>query len=163
MKKFLPWYNFNLINFLDKFLQKDFDVFEYGAGNSTIYYAEKVKNVCAIETRQEWFDFVVNSSPANGIVKIKLCQDLPNFNLEIAHFGIKKFDVIVVDSRDRAKCLLTAVNFLKPAGIIILDNSERGNLASAKETMKELGFAERVFEGLRDDGNIAFSSVFSKI
>lgn len=156
---FKPWYNNELLNFLEGFLKPEFLVFEYGAGHSTLYYSRKVAKVFAIETRKEWLDFVlVNQILPN--IEIKLCLNLPGFANEIENFSAKFFDVIVVDSRDRAQCLLKAVGHLRENGLLILDNSERPNLLTAKQHLLALGFVEKLFSGRRDDESISFSSIF---
>ena len=87
---FLPWYNEDLILFLNSHLKPHFNVFEYGGGNSTLYYSNLVNTVSTIETRKEWLDFVLLNKVKENI-EIKLCQNLPNFSKEIANFNIKKF------------------------------------------------------------------------
>lgn len=169
--KFLPWYNAKLISFLEAFLKEDFVVFEYGGGASTLFYASKVRKVCTIETRLLWLNFVLENLALNmqnggellsDNIEIRLCENgnLPNFAKEIANFSEKKFDIIVVDSRDRSKCIQESVNHLNDGGIIILDNSERENLRLAKDFMKSSGFKEEIFSGKRMDGAESTSSVF---
>jgi hypothetical protein len=157
--QFLPWYNKELIAFLEPYLTNKMHIFEYGGGNSTLYYSSKVLSVSTTETRKEWFDFVLSNQTIHNI-EIKLCQDLVNFQNEITNFKVKLFDVIIVDSIQRAKCLFTAIDFLKKDGIIILDNSERENLKTAKNKMIELGFDETIYQGERNDGTFSTSSIF---
>jgi tRNA A58 N-methylase Trm61 len=158
--QFFPWYNKPLIAFLEVFLHSEMKVFEYGAGNSTLYYSQKVEKVFSIETRKEWLDFVLTNKTKENI-EIKLCNNLKFFSNEIENFFEKKFDVIVVDSRDRAKCLATSISFLKNNGIIILDNSERKNLELPRQNMRDLGFEEKIFYGEREGGDFSTSSIFS--
>lgn len=35
----IPWMNYSVIQFLDERLNKDLSLFEYGSGNSTMFYA----------------------------------------------------------------------------------------------------------------------------
>ena len=159
--QFLPWYNAEVINFLNHHLTNKMDVFEYGGGNSTLYYANKVASVSTIETRKEWLDFVLKNATTQNI-EIKLPNTIANFANEIENFQKRIFDIIVVDSRDRAKCLIKSVNYIKKDGLIILDNSERENLSSAKSQMREIGFKEQVFSGVRLDGIVSVTSIFNK-
>jgi hypothetical protein len=159
--QFYPWYNFELISFLNNFIKPEFNIFEYGGGNSTLYYSQLAKNVCTIETKKEWFDFVI-SNKTNNNIEIKLCENLPNFSKEIGNFDIKMFDIIIIDSRDRAKCLEDCLAFLKQDGVIILDNSERENLKLPKMKLINTGFNERLFVGVRKDGILSTSSIFFK-
>ena len=158
---FLPWYNKPLIQFLENFLNKEMDIFEYGAGYSTLYYSAKVRFVCASETKKEWFDFVNLNKRFNNI-EIKLCTDLKNFYQSIENFKLNKFDIIIVDSRDRALCAKHSLNNLKENGILILDNSERENLKTIKMEMIQKGFQETIFYGEREDKTFSTSSVFKK-
>jgi hypothetical protein len=158
---FLPWYNQDLISFLNSYLKPNFNVFEYGGGNSTLYYSNLVKTVSTIETKKEWVNFVLLQKSKENI-EIKLCQDLPNFSKEIANFTIKKFDLIVIDSRDRAKCLEECQNFVLDSGAIILDNSERENLILPQKNLISKGFKKTSFSGIRGDGRISYSSLFLK-
>lgn len=158
--QFFPWYNKPLISFLEDFLHSEMKVFEYGAGNSTLYYSQKIAKVFSIETRKEWIDFVLTNKTKENI-EIKLCNNLEFFSNEIENFSEKKFDVIVVDSRDRAKCLSISTSFLQNNGIIILDNSERKNLELPRQRMRDLGFEEKIFYGEREDGDFSAASIFS--
>jgi precorrin-6B methylase 2 len=163
--EFLPWYNKNLIQFLKLHLTSSMSVFEYGGGNSTLFYARYVAHVCTIESKQEWFNFIKEKSTKFSLpnITIKICDNLLNFPNEIENFRIKKFDLIVIDSRDRIKCLEKSVSFLKKSGSIILDNSERENLKSAANLMKNFGFYETIFSGIRNDGVYSQSSFFAKV
>lgn len=158
---FYPWYNLPLINFLNSYIKPNHEVFEYGGGNSTLFYSAHVKQVCTIELSDNWINFILTNQTKDNI-ELKKCTTVQNFSNEIAHFSRKKFDIIVIDSRDRAKCLMQSIGYLKENGIVILDNSERENLASAIAEFKTKGFHERIFSGMRLDAKIGIASVFFK-
>ena len=44
-----PWITFRAIDWLDAFLKPDMDVFEYGAGGSTLYLAKRARRVVSVE------------------------------------------------------------------------------------------------------------------
>ena len=129
---FLPWYNWQLIKFLRGYLRPEMDVFEYGIGRSTLFYAQRTKLVHSTETRTEWIEFVQDNARTLGLSNIKIlpCDDVRKFPEGIAHFG-QQYDIIIIDSYERMKCLTQSFACLKPNGILILDNSERGNLKDA--------------------------------
>ncbi len=54
----VPWVNFATKEWLDKNLNKEMIVFEYGAGGSTLYYAKKVKKVISVEHDFSWYKTV---------------------------------------------------------------------------------------------------------
>lgn len=142
---FLPWYNFSLVEFLNSYIKPEMNVFEYGCGFSTLYYAQKNCQVKAVETKTEWVQKVQSFAREynlEGRILITLSKphEIP---MELQKLDIA-FDVIVVDSLRRIECLTEAKKAYKK-GIIILDNSERENLQTANEIMH--GFECKVFKG----------------
>ena len=61
----LPWMTYPAIEFLKNNLTKNHQVFEFGCGASTLFFAERVKKVVGLETNERWL----------GIVKEKLSND----------------------------------------------------------------------------------------
>jgi predicted O-methyltransferase YrrM len=51
---FVPWMNFNVISFLNKYLSKEMTVFEWGSGSSTLFLSQRVYKVITIEHDKEW-------------------------------------------------------------------------------------------------------------
>ena len=60
----------------------------------------------------------------------------------------EKFDVIIVDGRDRVNCCKQAVDALTPAGVIVLDDSEREFYREATEFLLGKGFKQLPFTGI---------------
>jgi hypothetical protein len=142
---FLPWYNFALIEFLNSYIKPNINVFEYGCGFSTLFYAQKQCNVYCVETKLEWIDNITKLACKYGLtdkINIKFCKphEMPKQIFE-SHI---EFNVIIIDSLHRIECLKQAKKVYKK-GVIILDNSERDNLQEAEKLMH--GFECRIFEG----------------
>jgi len=51
----LPWYTYPSIKYLENHLKNDHVVLEFGSGNSSLWYAERVKKIVSLETDYEWF------------------------------------------------------------------------------------------------------------
>lgn len=49
----IPWMNFTIIKILEDRLTNDLNIFEYGSGYSTNFYAQKVKAVTSVEYDEE--------------------------------------------------------------------------------------------------------------
>ena len=47
--KFIPWYNEDLIMFLDSFLKRNMIVFEYNMGSSTLYFRNRAQIVYSVD------------------------------------------------------------------------------------------------------------------
>ena len=121
----IPWYTYPAIEYLAQFDYSDKSVFEYGCGNSSLFWAKRAQKVISIEDNPKWFD--------------KWCGLFhePNLDVrwrdegEIYEKAIfednQKYDVIVVDGKRRAECAQCAVQALAKGGVIILDDSDRIN------------------------------------
>lgn len=116
----VPWMTYPAINYLN---QLDFSrrrVFEYGTGNSTIYWAQRARYVKSVEHDRSWHNSFAPKVPNN----VKYLHATERSYVEaIREDG--PYDVISVDGRWRFDCGLEAVKHIAFGGMIILDNSER--------------------------------------
>lgn len=154
----IPWYTYSFMFFLEPRLRTDFRVFEYGSGNSTRWYSQKVHSIDAVEHDHEWIKIIAPKLPDN----VKLMERAlgKSYVQAVGEIG-EKFDVIVVDGRQRVKCVSFAKDFLKPEGVLILDNSERYWYQDAKDLMQQHGFRRLDFRGMGPIVGYEFcSSVF---
>jgi hypothetical protein len=152
----LPWITYNAISWLDEYLNSGIVMFEYGSGESTLYFTEKVKKVISVEHDLEWHDkvyddlekykvkncdyfyippeklnekkdyFVGSYSSKNNKYKKYSFEEYARF-IEI--YSEKFFDFVFIDGRSRASCIKHALNRVKDNGYIMLDNSDRGHYA----------------------------------
>jgi precorrin-6B methylase 2 len=150
----IPWMNFNVVNFLKERLSKEMNLFEYGSGFSTEFYAKKVDNVVSIEHDEIWFDIISKQVASNCVLKYKkysVHQRGGEYSKAILDDNIK-YSVIVVDGRDRVNCIKNSISSLKDDGVCILDDSSRENYKSAFEFMEKGGFKKITFCGLQSTG-----------
>lgn len=141
----LPWYTYSFISFLTERIQPHFSVFEYGCGNSTRWYAQRVKDIIAVENDRSWFEMIKNSLPGNASV---IYRDLGAEYINAAVQTDKKFDIIIIDGRNRVKCTKASLSALTEDGVLILDNSEREWYSEAKRFMESNGFKRLDFFGI---------------
>jgi len=145
--KALPWVTYSFIDFIKERINKSQSIFEYGSGNSTIFYAERAGSVTSVEHDKSWFEKVKNTSPANAeMIYCELQRD--GEYAKKATLLNKKFDIIIVDGRDRVRCCRYSVDALSPNGIIVLDDSEREVYDPARVLLREKGFKEISFSGI---------------
>lgn len=141
----IPWYTYSFIAFLTPRVKSSLTVFEYGAGNSTLWYAARVRSITAVENDPEWYQLVKEKMPNNAEVIYKeLGEQYNNASSNTS----KTYDIIVVDGRDRVACTKASVKALTPVGVLILDNSEREIYQEAKEFMASQGFKRLDFYGM---------------
>ncbi|MNI76497.1 hypothetical protein D3C73_1327320 [compost metagenome] len=60
----------------------------------------------------------------------------------------RKFDIIIVDGRDRVNCCKYSVDALSANGVLVLDDSEREVYQPARVLLKAQGFKEISFSGI---------------
>lgn len=143
----LPWVTYSYIQFISDRLNKTMEIFEFGTGNSTLWYASRVKSVISVENDREWFNTIKESMPINvNINYVELLEDG-----EYSSFINKldnKFDIIIVDGRDRVNCTKNAINAIKESGIIVLDDSERESYREGIEFLLNNDFKQIDFWGI---------------
>ncbi len=143
----LPWMTYSAISFLEKRLTSEMSVFEYGSGNSTLWWAEHAKKVVSCEHDKSWYQRMKQLIPSN----VELHQiDLEYnglYSRKIGEFS-GAFDIIVIDGRDRNNCAKNSLNALTTKGVIIWDNSERESYREGFDFLLENGFKRLDFDGM---------------
>jgi predicted O-methyltransferase YrrM len=122
----LPWYTYPAIDFLKK---RDFAgkrILEFGAGQSTLWWAARSKEVVSIEADPDWERYVAAHAPANTMIRHFPIDRATRSVGDIADFlrPLAPFDVIVVDGHLRPELTELAFDLLAPNGAIINDNSD---------------------------------------
>lgn len=145
--KALPWVTYSFIDFIKGRIDNSHHVFEYGSGNSTIFYAEKAASVTSVEHDKSWYDRVKNTSPANAEMIFCDLQTDGEYAKKASLLN-KKFDIIIVDGRDRVNCCKYSIDALSSNGVLVLDDSERDFYQPACDLLKEKGFKQISFSGI---------------
>ncbi|TZF85828.1 class I SAM-dependent methyltransferase (plasmid) [Pedobacter sp. BS3] len=143
----IPWVTYSFIDFIEPRLTKDMRVFEFGSGNSTFFYASRVAGVVSVEHDKNWHDKITSSSPENArmiFCNLEKDGDYAKMPLNLD----EKFDIIIVDGRDRVNCCKHAVEALTDSGVIILDDSEREYYSEAIAYLQQNGFKHISFSGI---------------
>jgi hypothetical protein len=120
----LPWMNYACLYFLKARIKKNMTVFEYGCGNSTLWWAAYASRVVSCEHDIDWYQKVIKIKPDNvEIFQVDLqyggayCQKITAYK--------STFDIVVIDGRDRINCAKNALGALKKGGVILWDNADR--------------------------------------
>lgn len=134
----LPWWSFAAIEAVKEFCTGSEDVFEYGSGGSTMHFARHCKTVTAVEDDAGWFERMQEEIAR---------AEISNVNLQLCPFDFEKpagfdrsdylcalsgreYDLIVVDGQDwtydvRPQCFVRAERYIRPGGLIVVDDSWR--------------------------------------
>jgi len=142
----IPWITYPAIEFIRKRVQPKMSVFEYGSGGSTAWWASLVSQVVSVEHDREWFQKLITKKPANvELIQIDLIYG-GEYSKKIAYYK-NRFDIVVVDGRDRVNCIRNCLGALTESGVVILDNSDRSQYAEAVAYLFEHGFRKLEFIG----------------
>jgi len=131
----IPWFTYPAIEYLEQIDLSDKNVFEWGSGNSTRYWAARCRSATAIENQPSWFDSVASDLAANARVWLR---ESPDGYVNAISSMEKAFDIIVIDGIERERCAAVAADFLSESGFIILDNSDWHPLAAKSLRTKSL-------------------------
>ena len=118
----IPLYTYPLIEYLQQLDLSDVSVFEFGSGQSSLFWRERARRVVSVENNRDWFERISRECPANHTLVLKegrtaFCDSILAYE--------ESFDVIVVDgAENRYECAVNAVKKLNQGGFVILDNSD---------------------------------------
>jgi hypothetical protein len=150
----IPNYTPGAIRYLNRILNKETRVFEYGCDNSSLWYSKRTKEYIAVEHDIKWFNRIKKQLPQNDtensqLLFVALNRDAGKFDWQkewphykkiqrpsqnvkymdyirsIGRYPDQYFDIIVIDGRERVHCLLEALPKLNDSGVIIFDDSNR--------------------------------------
>lgn len=144
----IPWITYPAIDLLAERISPDIRVFEYGCGNSTLWWASRVAQVCSVEHDAGWHQTMGSKVPANAAVSFVALDELGSYPAQIYRDKPSSgWDVVVIDGRQRVQCVAQAIDALSASGVIVLDNSDRLEYAPALEELKRNGFKHLRLKG----------------
>lgn len=147
----IPWMNYNAIEFLDERLNKNLTLFEFGSGYSTYFYASRVKTVVSVEYDDRWYQLVKLQVPSNVDLVFQQ-EDTDNEYCRVIAGRGQKFDVVIVDGRDRVNCIKQSITALSDQGVILLDDSQRERYQDGIVLAEASGFRALHMSGLKATG-----------
>lgn len=138
----LPWYTYPAIRFLEQRTPLHAKVFEYGMGNSTLWWSRRVQIVESCEHDAVWLNRMRPMLPTNARTHFHpvTSDDYVQAALRSAHL----IDILVIDGRRRVACARSGLARLSPAGVVLWDNTERGYYAQGYQDLAESGFSGRI-------------------
>lgn len=143
----IPWFTYSSIDFLSKRVHKGLTVFEFGSGNSTLFFAKRVKEVTSAEHNIEWYNKLKSKIPGNSNLILSKSDGSEDYLAVLKRLN-KKFDLIIIDGIHRVDCCLSVSNYLSDKGVIILDDSEREQYFEGIENLTNEGFKRIDFWGI---------------
>ncbi|MFT7087074.1 MAG: putative O-methyltransferase YrrM [Rickettsiales bacterium] len=159
----LPLYTYPAIEYLSSLDFSGKNIFEFGSGQSTLYWLLQGAKVVSVENNIEWIENIAEN-----------LKEFPDFMPNHQHIfadnaaeyadsilNFPDFDVIVIDgSFSRYLCAKKSLLKIKKDGLLILDNSDWFPNTAAF-LRDNLDFIQVDFYGLRPSrNNAAVTSIF---
>jgi hypothetical protein len=141
MERGLPWIRPGATAFIESSLPEGASCFEWGSGASTIWLARRGYCVTSCELDHSWWYAINQKLLDEGLLHevdlLDFSRDTMQYYADyILKSSDNSFDFILVDGRNRQRCLGNARSKVKVGGIVCLDNSEREEYNDALKLME---------------------------
>ncbi len=157
----IPLYTYPAIEYLNNFNFENKKIFEFGSGNSSLFWLTKNADVTSVENNQEWVDKLENKLRNYSNHHYIISKNKEDYINSILNFDDQYFDIIIIDGgENRYLCAENSIKKIKSNGLIILDNSDwyPNTAAFLKE---KLNFIQIDFYGFRPSKhNTSVTSIF---
>ena len=129
-----PWLTVEAVAFLERWLEPDRVGFEWGSGRSTVWFAQRLRQLISVEHDPYWYEEVKKRLDQTGVAHKVTCRCVPiddgaavypHYVAAISDQEDGALDFCLVDgvARLRAHCALACLPKLKTGGIAIVDNA----------------------------------------
>ncbi len=154
-----PWMTYPFLDYIKNLDLSDKIVFEWGAGNSTIFWSKISKQVVSIENNEEWYNKIVKQALHNAQLYLKETKEL---YINSINETTSLYDIIVLDGYGfRYECAEKAILKLNKGGMIVLDDSDNIQYDKISKFLKSKGLIQIDFIGLKPMSDfIVSTSIF---
>lgn len=155
----IPWITFQARNAVESVLRSDSRIFEYGSGGSTLYFADRVRELISVEHDRDWHQRVKSELAKSGVHNVDLHLVMPtdlagveaedvdrycsyeppyagksfyDYVTLIDAYPDASFDLVFIDGRARPSCIRHAYSKVRFGGYLMLDNAERPHYQHAR-------------------------------
>lgn len=117
----IPWLTYPAIDLLSCKSLADRRVLEFGAGQSTLWFAKRAASVVSFESDPEWHSNLARALPSNAVVHLSA----PSLDgIQRVLNASERFDIVLVDGLERVTAAKHALDRVTRDGVVIVDNSE---------------------------------------
>ncbi len=134
-----PWYTKPMLDVLDTIDLSKINVWEWGLGSSTLFYARNAKKIYGVDSNKEWFRDVEETLLHHRLSH----KAYLTFETEEQYYvnAIKKggidYGIIAIDGIFREQCFFAALEYAKEGTAIIFDNYMQPTCEVQSEKMQQ--------------------------
>ena len=96
----IPWYCYPCLEYLNNHDLAGLNILEYGSGNSSLYFLNRMANVTSIEDNQDWYEKISQVSGESHSYIFE--SSLPAYVKRTTE--ISNADIVVIDGSHRVEC-----------------------------------------------------------
>ncbi len=153
-----PWVTTAAVQWLEEVVTPESRVFEFGAGRSTVFFAERAGEVISAEHHTEWHARVEAELVTRGFVNARVVLAKPDgVARERGRYTARRrdgkglaferyvktidaqpngsLDLVFVDGRARVACVRRALTKVRPGGYLVLDDAWRPDYRPARRLL----------------------------
>jgi hypothetical protein len=162
-----PWWCYPAAAEVARQLRPGSQVFEFGAGGSTLWLHDRGVSITSVENDRGWYDqltallppdvTVLLREPATeGVMGSAVAPGLffDDYVAAISAVPEASLDLVIVDGRARVECGRAAMSKVKPGGHLLLDDSNRPRYQLLHEALSD--WPKETFCGLKPGGGAFF-------
>lgn len=143
----IPWYTYPAIEYLSHLDLSDRKVFEYGSGNSSLWWAGRCQALTSIEDNRKWYEKINLAAKCLQNFDYQYVEGMAAF---IEQENIAGSDIVIIDGSYRSECadyVLQKIRqrYLDPV-FLVFDNSDWYPQTMARLN-KELNWIQVDFAG----------------
>lgn len=146
-----PWFTKPFLDLFTTWDMQEWSVFEWGTGYSTLWLANRCKQVVSVDNNTQWIQSVREGLHEHGLENVILKHRIPAAPYAIGDGGEESLFVTAIDEDDalydciiidgdfhRNACAQRSLKHLKRGGILILDNANQATIGLDSSATFEL-------------------------
>lgn len=138
-----PWMSHRAVAYLAEALRPDQRMLELGSGYSTLWYAERVKEVVSLEDDPGWAEQAQAMVAHRNVRNVRVVATPITLDVLRSYFD-ESWDVVVIDQNEHALGRPESVEFVtaapRPPSMVVLDDSDRAAYQPALQAAAERGW-----------------------
>lgn len=120
----IPWYTYPAVEYLSHLNLSGKKVFEFGSGNSSFWWAERVSHVMSVDNDEDWYRRIAGAAELMERLTVVLKKDEKSYVEALDSDG---YDILIVDGRYRRACVDRIAQLYGGSNrglMIVFDNSD---------------------------------------
>lgn len=157
-----PWLPFKMIDALTAVVGEQTRVFEYGGGGSTLWFLDRGAEVVTVEHHSAWAASLRSaaSHPRWTLIEPVADENFDDYVRAIDDYADDWFDVVLVDGRERIRCMIEAQAKVRPGGLLIVDDTDRARYSSG---LARMPWPRQDFTGFAPaKPSLAYTTIFTR-